>query len=115
MNKKLPDIVRDRLLAGNCISADLVTLSSNYRSIPHIPLSDYVAAVEIQPMQDGSYRIISREIPEELLRWEFEWDRYATVNEESTVETVEQVEQVLSRYVTDFSWLVVGSNMYASA
>ena len=110
----MPVLIRERLLSGHCISADVVTLSRRYLSIPNIPLSDYVAAVEVQPLQNKKYRIIYREILEELLKWEFELDRYATVNEESVVETVEEVEQVLSRYLPDFSGLIVGSNMYAS-
>ena len=97
------------------ISADVVTLSCNYLSIPNIPLSNYVAAVEVQPMPDGTYRTIYREILEEALKYEFEWDRYATVNEDNTVKTLEEVEHFLSRYVADFSSLVMGSNMYASA
>ena len=91
MEKQLPVLVRERLLSGYCISADVVTLSCNYLSIPNIPLSDYVAAVEVQPLQNKCYRIIYREIPEELLKWEFEWDMYATVNEESVVKTVDEV------------------------
>ncbi len=115
MNEQLPVIVRDYLLSGYCISANVVTLSCNYLSIPDIPISDYVAAVEVQPLPDKTYRIIYREIPEYLLKYEFEWDRYATVNEESIVKTVEEVEQTLARYVTDFSRIIVGSNIYTSA
>jgi len=127
----LSDAIYDRLLAGYSIAADVVTIAAYCRTIPDIPLSDYHAAVVVTPLMRAEtssmggvfrriyhpetlrgFQVLYREVPEKYLPYGFDYDFHATVSEEAIVDTREQLEEVLARYVTDFSTFYVGHGRF---
>ena len=54
--QKLPVLILEGLCRGRVIAADVVTVPSNYRSKPDIPLSDYGAAVTVFPLMSRHIR-----------------------------------------------------------
>ena len=127
IKQALPDRIFDRLLAGYSIAADVVTIAARCRIIPEIPISDYQAAVTVTPLMKSEtasvggsfhrvyhpetlrgFRVLYREVPEQYLQYGFDYDQYAMVEEQTTVDTREELENVLSRYVTDFTRFHIG-------
>ena len=128
VQQRLSESIFDRLRAGYTIAAYVVTVSANYRIVPSIPLSDYHASVVVTPLVERKwhqeqqryivypaslrgFRVDYWEVPERYLFYAADYDLYATTWERTEIETREQLEATLSRYVTDFTSFHLGHGL----
>lgn len=128
VQQRLRESLFDALRAGHSIAAYVVTISANYRAVPHIPLSDYHASVVVHPLISKEwdqeqkryitdptplrgFRVDYWEVPEQYLPYTADYDFHATTWERTEVETGEQLEVLLSRYVQGFASFHIGEGL----
>jgi hypothetical protein len=127
--KQLSPLLLNRLCQGACVCADTVTTPSSMEylgaSTPNIPVADYHAGVIVVPLMESyrwtanpivrdeeprrGFKVIYREIAEDKLQYGYDYDRLSRYQEVIVVASVEELEQVLLKYLSNLRVLRVDS------